>query len=133
MRTIIRRFILALFAVMATTGAWAYEVQIGEGTSTTGYHPFYTLYNYSISESLYKASELTAAGVTPGPITSLSWYATNAPGDEQQGISIWLANVSDEALTTTSHVATGMTLVYDNGKMTPAIGWNEFECNGQFY
>ena len=105
-----------------------YEVQIGEGTSTTGYFPFYTLYNYSIAENLFLASELQEAGVVAGPVTSLSWYATNEPGYEQQGISIWMANVSDTELTTTSHVTTGMTLVY-TGAMTPAIGWNEFVCN----
>jgi hypothetical protein len=105
-----------------------FEVQIGTGTSTTGYFPFYTLYNYSISENLFLASELEAAGVTTAPMSSLSWYATNAPGYEQQGISIWMANVSDEELTTTSHTVGGMTLVY-TGAMTPEIGWNEFVFN----
>ena len=105
-----------------------FEVQIGEGTSTTGYFPFYTLYNYSIAENLYLATELAEAGVTTAPMTSLSWYATNAPGYAQQGITIWMANVDDEALTTTSHIVTGMTKVY-TGAMTPAIGWNEFVFN----
>ena len=124
---------LLVLLVAAVSGASAsYEAQIGEGTSTIGYHPFYTLYNYSISESLYLASELTAAGVGAGPITSLSWYATNETGYVQQGITIWMANVSDTELTTSSHLATGMTQVYTNGTMTPAIGWNEFQCNGDF-
>ena len=105
-----------------------YEAQIGEGTSTSGYFPFYTLYNYSIGENLFLASELTEAGVLPGEVTSLSWYATNETGYEQQGISIWMANVSDTELTTTSHVTTGMTLVY-TGSVTPVTGWNEFPCN----
>ena len=105
-----------------------FEAQVGEGTSTTGYSPFFTLYNYSISENLYLASELNEAGVTTAPMSSLSWYATNAPGHAQQGISIWMANVPDAELTTTSHVVTGMTLVY-TGAMTPAVGWNEFVFN----
>ena len=110
---------------------WAaslFEAQIGEGTSTFGYFPFYTLYNYSISENLFLASELEEAGVNTAPMTSLSWYATNAPGYEQQGISIWMANVSDTGLTTTSHTVNDMTLVY-TGAMTPEIGWNEFVFN----
>ena len=106
----------------------SFEVQIGEGTNTTGYFPFYTLYNYSIAENLFLATELTEAGVTTAPMTSLSWYATNAPGYTQQGITIWMANVSDTELTTTSHVVTGMTKVY-TGAMTPAVGWNEFVFN----
>ncbi|MBR5726759.1 MAG: choice-of-anchor J domain-containing protein, partial [Muribaculaceae bacterium] len=105
-----------------------FEAQIGEGTSTTGYFPFYTLYNYSIAENLFLASELEAAGVTTAPMTSLSWYATNTTGYNQQGITIWMANVDDEALTTTSHVVTNMTKVY-TGAMTPLVGWNEFVFN----
>ena len=106
----------------------SFTAQIGEGTSTTGYFPFYTLYNYSIAENLYLASELQEAGVTRAPMTSLSWYATNEPGYAQQGITIWMANVEDAALTSTSHPVTGMTKVY-TGSMTPAIGWNEFVFN----
>ena len=108
--------------------ATSFEAQIGEGTSTFGYFPFYTLYNYSISENLFLASELEEAGVNTATMTSLSWYATNAPGYEQQGISIWMANVSDTELTTTSHTVSGMTLVY-TGTVTPEIGWNEFVFN----
>ena len=119
------------FSGGASTGT-EFEAQIGDGTSTMNYFPFYTLYNYSIAENLFLASELTEAGVAAGTITSLSWNATNEPGYEQQGISIWMANVSDEELTTTSHVATDMTEVYSDGSMTPAIGWNEFVLNGDF-
>ncbi len=108
--------------------ATSFEAQIGEGTSTFGYFPFYTLYNYSISENLFLASELEEAGVNMAPMTSLSWYATNAPGYEQQGISIWMANVSDTELTATSHTVSDMTLVY-TGSITPEIGWNEFVFN----
>lgn len=104
------------------------DVTIGDGESTTGYFPFYTLYNYSIAENLFLASELTEAGMTIGQISSLSWYATNAPGYYQQGISIWMANVEDTELTTTSHTIDGMTLVY-TGALTPELGWNTFEFN----
>ncbi|MBR5171280.1 MAG: choice-of-anchor J domain-containing protein, partial [Muribaculaceae bacterium] len=110
------------------SAATPFEAQIGEGTTTTGYFPFYTLYNYSIAENLFTAAELEGAGVTTAPMTSLSWYATNAPGYEQQGITIWMANVADETLTTTSHPVTSMTKVY-TGAMTPAVGWNEFVFN----
>ena len=112
----------------ATGGSFEAVIGNVESNTTSGYVPFYTLYNYSISESLYLASELTAASITTAPMTSLSWYATNAPGYEQQGISIWMANVSDAALTSTSHTVSGMTLVY-TGSMTPQIGWNEFAFN----
>ena len=111
-----------------SAAAAPFEVQIGEGTSTFGYFPFYTLYNYSIAENLYLAPELEEAGVTTAPMTSLSWYATNTTGYNQQGITIWMANVEDVTLTTTSHVVTGMTKVY-TGSITPLVGWNEFVFN----
>ena len=109
-------------------GTMPYTAQIGEGTNTFGYFPFYTLYNYTIAENLFLASELQEAGVTSAPMGSLSWYATNAPGYAQQGISIWMANVDDTELTTTSHTVDGMTLVY-TGAMTPEVGWNQFTFN----
>ena len=104
------------------------EVQIGEGTSIVNDFPFYTYYKYSISESLFLANELENAGLTASPITSLSWFATNSTGYLQSNLSIWMANVSESTLTTTSHNTSDMTLVY-TGEMIPEIGWNEFVFN----
>ena len=123
---------LALFGSTSFLRADVFEVQIGEGTGTTGYYPFYTLYNYSIAENIYLASEMQEAGMSAGTITSLSYYATNETGNAQQGLSLWMANVTDTELTTTSHITTDMTLVY-TGSMTPAIGWNEFEFNENYF
>ena len=105
-----------------------FEAQVGDGTSETRYFPFYTYYDNSISEILFHAEELENAGVSKSPMTSLSWYATNQTGSIQNNISIWMANVSDNTLTTTSHNTGDMTLVY-TGSMTPVMGWNEFVFN----
>ena len=109
---------------------WEESIQIGEGTSTTGYFPFYTYYNYSIAENLFLASELQEAGFTTTPMSSLSWFATNDPGYPVKGVKIWMANVSDTELTTTSHTIDGMTLVcdYPENFMIPQ-GWYEFVFN----
>ena len=107
-----------------------FEVQIGEGTSTTGYFPFYSLYNYSIATALYTAEELTEAGVTSAPMTSLSWYATNSITEAQTGITIWMANVDNTTAPTTSPLATGMTKVYTGSlPANSPIGWTEFTFN----
>ena len=107
-----------------------FEVQIGEGTSTTGYFPFYTLYNYSVATALYTAEELTAAGVTNAPMTSLSWYATNSISENQTGITIWMANVDNTTAPTTSPLASGMTKVYTGSLNQPTpTGWVEFTFN----
>ena len=66
-----------------------FEAQIGEGTSTTGYMPFYCFYNYSISQQLFLAAELEEAGVTRAPMTSLSWYCTATNGNLQSNITIY--------------------------------------------
>ena len=116
-----------LYANMGT-GIGAAGSKIGVGTSTISYVPFYTNYKYSIAENLFLASELETAGVPTTALGSLCWYATNRTGYEQSNISIWMANVNDEALTTTSHNVSEMTLVY-TGNMTPVVGWNAFVFN----
>ena len=107
-----------------------FEAQIGEGTSTTGYFPFYTLYNYSVATALYTAEELTAASVTSAPMTSLSWYATNSIAENQTGITIWMANVDNTTAPATSPLASGMTKVYTGSLNQPTpTGWVEFTFN----
>ena len=107
-----------------------FEVEVGPNatTSSNSYFPFYTFYNYSIAENLFHADELAEAGVNTTPMVSLSWYANNQYGQEQKNLKIWMANVTDDALTSASHSTADMTLVY-SGNMTPAIGWNEFVFN----
>ena len=108
------------------------DVIIGDEISSTytAHVPFYTLYNSSLSEALYTADELAAAGLTTAPMTSLSWEAIDVTTNQtQNNISIWMANVSDTELTTTSHLASNMTLVYTGNIGIPPLGWNEFVFN----
>ena len=110
----------------------SFEALIGDEASATNtpYMPFYTLYNYSISEALYTAAELAEAGVSIGSMTSLSWEAVEVTTNQtQNNISIWMANVPDSELTTTSHLASNMTLVYSGSIGVPPLGWNEFVFN----
>ena len=106
---------------------------IGDETSntTSTYFPFHTLWNYSLAENLFLASELTEAGVTTAPMTSLSWYVSSTTcTTPQNNISIWMGNVSDAALTSTSHTTAGMTLVYTGNNVLPVTNqWNEFVFN----
>ena len=107
-----------------------FEAQIGEGTSTSGYFPFYSLYNYSIAAELFLAAELSEAGVTTAPFTSLSWNATNSISQDQNNITIWMANVSDTQIPATSPLASGMTKVYTGNMTQPTpTGWVEFVFN----
>ena len=107
-----------------------FEAQIGEGTSTSGYFPFYSLYNYSIAAELFLAAELSEAGVTTAPFTSLSWNATNSISQDQNNITIWMANVPDTEVPATSPLASGMTKVYTGNLTQPTpTGWIEFVFN----
>lgn len=118
--------------VMMTWNPDVIETMIGDETSTTftTYMPFYTTYNYSISEALFTAAELDGAGMTTSPMISLSWEAVEVTTNQtQNNISIWMANVTDTELTTTSHLANYMTLVYTGNIGIPPLGWNEFVFN----
>ena len=103
------------------------EIQLGEYQATTSTNPMCSGYKYSISEQLFLASELTAAGVDTNPIKSISWYSNS--NFKLNGISIWMANVDDAALTSTSHNTSDMQLVFTGGCTTTYNGWTEFEFN----
>lgn len=110
------------------TGVGAQGAKIGNGSQTTAFTPFHTNWKYSIAENLFLASELETAGLPTTELSSICWCATNQTGLEQSNISIWMANVDDNELTSTSHIVSDMTLVY-TGAMTPVIGWNAFVFN----
>ena len=106
-----------------------YEAQVGElGSTNNSQFPLLLLYNYSIGENLFHADELVAAGMTTAPMASISWNAASVQYYEENNITIWMANVSDEALTSNSHITAGMTKVF-SGNITPVVGWNEFVFN----
>ena len=115
----------------STPAGGTFEAQIGNeaSTSTLAYVPFRSWFKNSIGETLYTAAELQAAGVGRAPMTSLSWYASSvASNPTAHGIQIWMANVSDAALTTNSHLTSGMTKVFAGDHQT-VQGWNEFQFN----
>ena len=115
----------------STPAGGTFEAQIGNeaSTSTFNYVPFRSWFYNSIGETLYTAAELQAAGVGRAPMTSLSWYASSvASNPTAHGIQIWMANVSDAALTTNSHLTSGMTKVFAGDHQT-VQGWNEFQFN----
>jgi hypothetical protein len=52
---------------------------IGTGTSTQSYIPFYGLYDYGWTKTIYTATELTAVGLTNGPIDGIGYEVGNSP------------------------------------------------------
>lgn len=51
------------------------------------FYPFYTAYPVGRTQILWRADELTAAGLTPGNITGMD-FEINSPGDEMKHLSI---------------------------------------------
>jgi len=78
-------------------------IPIGEGTVTngnTGYPaPYGNWYFAARNQMLYTAEELTAAGLTAGPITSLAWDVVASEGDFYSYINISIKQIDLETLT----------------------------------
>ena len=75
-----------LFLVMAlgmSVNAFADAYTIGTGTSTESYIPFYGMYDYGWSKTIYTAAEMQAAGMpaTGTAITGISYYVGNTPNN----------------------------------------------------
>ena len=92
-------------------GSGSYEFVLGTGTGTNGFLPLrYAAYN-SLSQQLYLASELSAAGMTTQPVGSISFYSESTFGYYLSGTKIWMANVSESAVSSPAPNASNMTLV----------------------
>lgn len=124
-----RNINMELHAVATAGMYYAPVTTIGQGTTTNNYLPFNTHYSYSMSQMLFKANELTAAGLVAGAINSLSFQTNSALGYTRNNISIWMANVSQNEVSNTSVSTQGMACVY-SGSLTQVQGWNDFAFNG---
>ena len=98
------------------------QLQVGAGTSTTGYMPYYTYYCYSLCQMVYKASELTAAGLSAGSITGIAFESYSTYHYERNNIKVWMSHTSQTtANTSSSSVGT----VVFNGTVKQQTGWTE--------
>ncbi len=112
-------------------GGGPFEAQVGFGTNTSGYVPAYYLYNYSISQQLFLADELTLAGAAAGNINSISFYTESTYGYLMKNTSIYIGNTTAATVTDQSPSIANMTLVY-SGNYQQVVGWNEFEFSTPF-
>jgi len=116
-----------IFYVSAETGelnSWS----IGSGTSLTSSSGYPTLFgNYwyqDWSQMVYTASELLAAGITPGLINSLTFNLGGLPDANPNNWSLRLGHTASSILS--SFITTGLTTVYGPGAPpTPKLGANE--------
>lgn len=104
---------------------------IGTGTTTnniTAVTPYSQAWESIRTQYLYKASDLNAAGVFGGALTSLAFNVTQINATLPYAyFRIKLGQTTAAALTTTGYNAATMTEVYVNPSLTlTATGWNDY-------
>lgn len=123
-------------SISAATTYYVEEAVVGSGSivtgsgttnnSTSGITPLSQLYKSSHTQYLIKASDLSAAGLLPGNLTSLSFnVSTKSSTNAYTNYSISIGNSSLSALTGVVSTA-GFTNVYSNVAYTSTVGTNLF-------
>ena len=90
---------------------------IGTGTTSTSY-PFYTLYEDSRTQILYKSSEYLAGGGSPGFINKIGFTILTLGSPAMSGFSVKMQTIS--ASTISTWTTTGWTEVYTSSSYIPA-------------
>lgn len=108
------------------------QVTIGTGTqvnSNTTYPAIYSnWYKNARHQILYTASELLAAGVLPGKISSVSWNITTISGTTTYpnfSIKMKCTSVNDLGVGT-AFDGTGLTQVFFSSNINITTGWNTY-------
>jgi len=114
----------------SSTGTYS----IGTASAFITQTPFDARPRSQRAQFLYKASELTAAGVNPGSITSLQWYIqTKLSTRPFNNFNIKMAHTSVPYLVDGSAtVISGMTTVYTSASYNTIAGWNTFTLSTPF-
>ncbi|MDD5624440.1 MAG: hypothetical protein WC179_05305, partial [Candidatus Cloacimonadaceae bacterium] len=77
-----KKYLLIPMLLLVVFSVFASEYIIGTGTSTQYYVPFYGLYDYSWSKTIYTKAEINEAGLTSaGNIDAISYYVGNTPSN----------------------------------------------------
>ena len=115
-------------AHLDTTSLNTYTV--GVGTANDNY-PFGTSNPVSRSQFLWKASEITAAGMSAGNITGLRFYLQTL-GAQMQNMTIRIKATAIDSLALDSLNNTGFTSVYAQNTQFITTGWNSLQLTTPF-
>lgn len=101
-------------------------IQVGSGASTSSSYesPYYYLYGGKTSQYLFRASELMAAGLSAGNISSIAFDVV-AANSSFNNFAISMKMTSASAMTTT--LETGLTPIYSNASVSPVVGINIYD------
>jgi peptide-N-glycosidase F-like protein/concanavalin A-like lectin/glucanase superfamily protein/type IX secretion system substrate protein len=103
---------------------------VGSG-STSSSHPFASAAPVSRTQYLWKASEISAAGMTAGNVTGLRFYLQTL-GSLMQNMNINIKASSLDSLTQASFNNSGFTNVYSQNTQFISLGWNSLQFNTSF-
>lgn len=105
-------------------------------TPSTGYfnpnyeeNPFATWWMDDRTQLLYKASQLTAAGVCAGTISSIGFNVVTPGAYSMTSLTI---KIGSSALATLTGYVAGLTTVYTVASYTPVVGANDFILSPAF-
>jgi Concanavalin A-like lectin/glucanases superfamily len=103
---------------------------IGSGITPSNY-PFGTLAPVSRSQYLWRASEMTAVGMTAGNITGLRFYLQSL-GSTMRNLTIRIKATTVDTLAQETFDGTGFTTVYLKNTTFLTIGWNAISLTDAF-
>lgn len=134
----LRNQLLLLLLVFSFSAHAQTNWTIGSGTASNNFGsgtnpypcPFGNYYSGMRAQYIYRATELTAAGMTAGLIHQLAWNVTNVGSSGAHlNFSISIKGITGTTLTTWQ---TGMTQVYSNASYQPVSGWNSFPLSAPY-
>ena len=103
----------------------------GTGTSTT-YLPCYSSWGNTFSQSIYTASELTAMGLSAGPIRGIT-YHWNSAGSYEKELVVFLGHTTNSTFSTFAPLTGSMTQVYSGIRPTSHVGVVEYTFDTPFF
>ena len=118
----------------APVGSSSGTYAIGTATGTITQTPFDARQQRQRAQFIYRANELSAAGVIPGSITSLQVFILGKFSTRpfsNFNIKMALTNVA-YLVNGSATVISGMTTVYSNPSYTTVAGWNVFTLSTPF-
>lgn len=108
------------------------EIQIGSGTATDVNLPSHSYYKYSLTQQIYTATEIEAAGGSTGTINSIAFY--NGGTTKTRNFSIYLVNTDKMSFANSSDWITVTTndLVYSGNVEMTANEWTTITFSTPF-
>lgn len=131
MKTIILHIVLLFTLVFSNVYSQGIQLNIGSDTLSSNY-PFTTYWMDGRTDMLYLASELVAAGGSPGYFTGIAFYVNHPDTLTMNGFNIKLQNTIDTVISSFSEpwqvCYSGSHQVLDTGWTTiyfiQSFGWN---------